>query len=204
LLPHNGVYLKQASARNRSGAPIDSQHRRNEWAVVILVTVIVFIVCNFLLLRNNLEFKSPQLQQMRLWFALSIPSLLLTSIILHLGKGCLQRSCELLLIISVPCVPLLAFCIGYLCPSTAHNFSRDRQVEENYVENGALGSSAHSIIAKKEWGPFFYRCTHEAIDTYPFIGKEQNGKVFIRYKQDGLTVSRDLDEWLAGKPGTWK
>lgn len=52
--------------------------------------------------------------------------------------------------------------------------------------------------------PFFYRCIHEAIETYPFIGNEQNGKVFIRYKQDGLTVSRDLDEWLAGKPGTWK
>lgn len=170
----------------------------------ILVSVIVFIACNVLMLTNHLEFKSPQLQQMRLWFGLSIPSLLLTSIILHLGKGCLQRFCELLLIISVPCVPLMAFCIGYLFPSTTHNFSRDRQIEENYVENGALGSSAHSIIAKKEWGPFFYRCIEEGIDTYPFVGKEQNGKVFVRYEQDGLTVSRDLDEWLAGKPGTWK
>jgi hypothetical protein len=204
LLPHNGVYLEQASARNRSGTPIDSQNRRNEWAVFILVSVIVFIACNVLMLTNHLEFKSPQLQQMRLWFGLSIPSLLLTSIILHLGKGCLQRFCELLLIISVPCVPLMAFCIGYLFPSTTHNFSRDRQIEENYVENGALGSSAHSIIAKKEWGPFFYRCIEEGIDTYPFVGKEQNGKVFVRYEQDGLTVSRDLDEWLAGKPGTWK
>ena len=204
MLPHNGVYLEQASARNRSGTPIDSQNRRNEWAVFILVSVIVFIACNVLMLTNHLEFKSPQLQQMRLWFGLSIPSLLLTSIILHLGKGCLQRFCELLLIISVPCVPLMAFCIGYLFPSTTHNFSRDRQIEENYVENGALGSYAHSIIAKKEWGPFFYRCIEEGIDTYPFIGKEQNGKVFVRYEQDGLTVSRDLDEWLAGKPGTWK
>lgn len=196
--------MEQASARNRSGTPIDSQNRRNEWAVFILVSVIVFIACNVLMLTNHLEFKSPQLQQMRLWFGLSIPSLLLTSIILHLGKGCLQRFCELLLIISVPCVPLMAFCIGYLFPSTTHNFSRDRQIEENYVENGALGSSAHSIIAKKEWGPFFYRCIEEGIDTYPFVGKEQNGKVFVRYEQDGLTVSRDLDEWLAGKPGTWK
>lgn len=204
MLPHNGVYLEQASARNRSGTPIDSQNRRNEWAVFILVSVIVFIACNVLMLTNHLEFKSPQLQQMRLWFGLSIPSLLLTSIILHLGKGCLQRFCELLLIISVPCVPLMAFCIGYLFPSTTHNFSRDRQIKENYVENGALGSSAHSIIAKKEWGPFFYRCIEEGIETYPFIGKEQNGKVFVRYQQDGLTVSRDLDEWLAGKPGTWK
>lgn len=204
MLPHNGVYLEQASARNRSGTPIDNQNRRNEWAVFILVSVIVFIACNVLMLTNHLEFKSPQLQQMRLWFGLSIPALLLTSTILHLGKGCLQRFCELLLIISVPCVPLMAFCIGYLFPSTTHNFSRDRQIEENYVENGALGSSAHSIIAKKEWGPFFYRCIEEGIDTYPFVGKEQNGKVFVRYEQDGLTVSRDLDEWLAGKPGTWK
>ncbi len=176
-----------------------NQAKRNEWAAAILIAVIVYIVANLLLFYAHIEFVSAEVQQMRLWFGFSIPSLLLLSIVLNVGKGCLQRFCEILLVISTILVPMLAFGFNALFPSRVHNFRNGRQVTEAYVENGACGSCAHEIVARKGWGPFFYRRKCVAIDTYPTIGKEINGKVKVSYEAHGMTITRDLDEWLNSK-----
>ncbi len=203
LLPtENGVCLEPVSSNTLNKATDNRQAKRKEWLKAILVLVIVYVVLSFMLGSAQLMFRSPQMQMLRIGFGLCIPSLLLTSIVLAHGKGCLQRFCELLLILSVLAASLLGFLAISLDVTQTHHFSRDRHVEASYVENGAFGSSAHSILAKQGWGPFFYRFVAEGAETYPTVGKEINGKVEVRYRHDGKTITRDLDEWLAGKPAT--
>lgn len=204
MLPHKGVYVESASSDAHQKALANRQAKRKEWSKVILTAVIIYLALNCSLGFAQLEFRSRQVEILREEFALCIPSLLLTSAILSLGKGCLQRICELLLCIALLVLPLLVFTCFTLNTTTIHHFSRDRQVEASYVDNGAFGSSAHSIKAKQGWGPFFYHIKSEGIDTYPFIGQEIDGEVEVKYDKDGMTVTRDLDEWLAGRPGSKK
>lgn len=194
--------MEPVSSNTLNKATDNRQAKRKEWSKAILVLVISYVVFSFTLGTAHLIFRSPQMQMLRIGFGLCMPTLLLTSIVLALGKGCLQRFCELLLILSVFAASLLGFMAISLNVTETHHFSQDRHVEKSYVDNGALGSSAHSILAKQGWGPFFYRFVAEGADTYPTVGKEINGKVEVKYKQDGKTITRDLDEWLAGKPGS--
>jgi hypothetical protein len=194
--------LEPVSSIILNKATDNRQAKRKEWSKAILVLVIVYFVFSFTLGSAHLMFRSPQMQMLRIGFGLCMPTLLLTSIVLALGKGCLQRFCELLLILSVFAASLLGFMVISLNVTDTHHFSRDRLVETSYIENGALGSSAHSILAKQGWGPLFYHFEAAGADTYPTVGKEINGKVVVKYKQDGKTITRDLDEWLAGKPAT--
>lgn len=202
LLTENGVCLEPVSSNTLNKATDNRQSKRKEWLKAILVLVIVYFVFSFTLGSAHLMFRSPQMQMLRIGFGLCMPTLLLTSIVLALGKGCLQRFCELLLILSLVAAALLGFIGISLDRTDTYHFSRDRHVEKSYADQGALGSSAHSIMAQQGWGPFFYRFEAEGVDTYPTVGKEINGKVEVKYSQGGKTITRDLDEWLAGKPGT--
>ncbi len=196
--------MEPVSSITLNNATDNRQAKRKEWLKAIVVLVIVYVTLSFMLGSAHLMFRSPQMQMLRIGFGLCVPTLILTSIVLALGKGCLQRFCELLLILSVFAASLLGFMVISLNVTETHHFSRDRHVETSYIENGALGSSAHSILAKQGWGPLFYHFEAAGADTYPTVGKEINGKVEVKYKQDGKTITRDLDEWLAGKPVTSK
>ena len=159
--------MEPVSSNTLNKATDNRQAKRKEWSKAILVLVISYFVFSFTLGTAHLIFRSPQMQMLRIGFGLCMPTLLLTSIVLALGKGCLQRFCELLLILSVFAAALIGFMAISLNVTETHHFSRDRHVETSYVDNGALGSSAHSIVAKEGWGTFFYHFVAEGADTYP-------------------------------------
>lgn len=198
--------MEPVSSNTLNKATDNRQAKRKEWSKAILVLVVVYIALGYALLEAGLTFRSPQVQMLRMCFGLCIPSLLLTSIILALGKGRLQRFCELLLILSLVAAWLLGNDGISHDRTETHHFSRDRHVEESYRDYGAFGTSDHSIMAKQGSGPFFYHFVAERgyIQPYPDVGKEINGKVVVKYRVFGKAITRDLDEWLAGKPGTSK